>query len=139
MKNTYKLLSIIAMIAIIALSMTACGDPGDDGVPKSIKITGITGETGTITAGISDGGTNKNALKAFSQVPFNANPTIPLLSNASGKTGEAFTGTGQFYVVIIFEPGNSYVYSQGTTVPVKYNITEATSTIPFGQFIKVEN
>jgi hypothetical protein len=141
MKNTFNLLSIIAIVAVIALSMTACGDPGDDGVPKSIRITGITGEASNskITAGISDGGTTKAALKAYSQVDYSANPTIPLFSNASGKQGDPFTGTGLFYIVIIFEPGNSYVYSNGTKIIAKYDIQEATSTIPFDQFMKVEN
>ena len=154
MKNTFKLFSIIAMLAVIALSMTACGDPGDDGVPKKIEITGIpTSGTNslmgkTITVGIADSKNGKAAVYAVGQgTVSNSTFLISLVSNASSKKGEPYTGTGLVYIYIFVDVNNpdslndddTYVYKDGDdTGGTKYDIQDAKSSIPWSKFIKVQ-
>jgi len=144
MKNIFKTFSIIAVVALVAFSFTACSDedPGSDGVNKTLVITGINAETGLITAGITDGGTSKTSLVAYSQVPYATDVTIPLLS--AKNRGDYYTGTGSYYILIIFDGPTTadtddvaYIYSDGTTQAVKYNITAETTTIEFSKFQKV--
>jgi len=152
MKNTYKLLSIIAMVAVIALSMTACGDPGDDGVPKKIQITGLpVSGTGSlqgkvITIGIADSKGGKTSVYAVGQgTVSNSTFLISLASNASGKKGQPFTGTGLVYIYAFVDVSNpdslddddTYIYTYGDdTMGTKYDIQEATSVIPWSNFKK---
>jgi hypothetical protein len=152
MKNTIKLFAIIAMTAVIGLSMTACNlDPGDDGVPKYLTITGVptTGTTvpttGNVAVGLADVSTGgKTTLVAYSEVPVAGTLEIPLLSYKKGN-GEPFTGTGEFFILLIFDNNTkdndnddvNYIYSNGTTVAVKFDIKEEISVFPFAKFRKI--
>jgi len=144
MKNIYKLFGIIALVTVVMFSFAACEeDPGDDGVPKSLVITGIDKGSGAITVGICDAPDKKNpkgVIHAFSKVPYGANITVPLIS---AVTNVQFTGTGNFYILMIFDGETSsdsdditYVYSQGSLVPLPFALTEGSSTIPFSQFME---
>jgi len=150
MKNTYKFLSVIAVIAIIGLSMSACEvDAGDDGVKKSLRITGITGTdvptTGNVAVGIADiKAKGKSNLVAYSEVSVSSTVDIPLIS--AKRQGEQYTGTGEYYIILVFDNGTdtdsddvNYVYSNGTTSALKYNITQEVTTIAFDKFIRLND
>jgi len=148
MKNTYKLLSIIAMIAVIALSMTACdlGDPGDDGIPKYLIITGISNDLigKQITVAICDSDKKGDPkIVALDQITSAATVTSQLVSGNENKKGGNFTGTGDFYILLFFDVNNTkdnlkddtcYAYTAGSALTKKYNIKNAQSTIAFSQF-----
>jgi len=137
--------------------MTACEetDPGDDKVPKTLVITGINKEEGNITVGVAYNdpkkktGSGKNSFDiiAVNKVSYPTNAeksvTIPLLSTT---TNAQFTGTGNFYIILIFEgpttadsddANYSYAGAEGGLVTSTYNLTQATSTIPFTHFFKL--
>jgi hypothetical protein len=156
MTKRINLFSIIAMIAVIALCMTACDleDPGNDDVPKTLVITGIgTQETSVLTVGIADVSTSgkktKTDLLAYGQVQALGTPPsygdsveIPLASNTTG--GLPYTGTGSYYIILIFDGPNSsittdditYMYTGSTssTLITKLSITQAVTTVPFNYF-----
>jgi hypothetical protein len=155
MKNAFKLLSIIAMVAVIALSMLACElDPGDDKVEKTLVITDIpdTVDTNVTLKGkqITVAICNKNKsgefeIYALNQVTSQATVRIPLLSGNEKKMGEAFTGTGKFYILLYFDVNDTkdnlkddttYAYAGGANLASEYNIQDATSTISFDLFAK---
>jgi hypothetical protein len=152
MKNTFKLFGLIAILAVIGVSMTACPavDEGDDGIPKTLIITGIgTTQTTTLTVGIADVDTKKKKteLVAYNQVSpqsgtFGDSVTIPLLSYVKGD-GEPYTGTGDYFIVLIFDGPTTgdndditYMYTGtvGGTQPSKCSITKPTTTVAFNQF-----
>jgi len=147
MKNVFKLFSIIAMVAVIGFSMTACDmDPGNDDVPKSLKITGITGDgvptSGKVAVGIADiSKKGKANLVAYSEVAVKETVDIPLIS--AKRQGEYYTGTGDYYIILIFDNGTAdndnddanYVYSNGTSTALKYKISQEVTTISFDKFI----
>jgi hypothetical protein len=150
MKNTLKLFSIIAMLAVIAFSMTACNeDPGNDGVSKSLVITGITTEDTTLTVGIAEvSKKGKSDLLAYGQVvpPFTNSVKIPLTSYKKGA-GEPYTGTGLYFIILVFEGPTAdsedditytYTGSTNSTTPAKYDIQDATTTLPFDEFHKIK-
>jgi len=153
MKNTIKLLSIIAMLAVITFSMTACGDPGSDGVPKYFEITGIPVSGGTnltgkyITIGISGVKAGQAKIFAVGQGIINgATFKILLRSNADDKKGQPYDGTGPVDVYMFVDgdglltPGNYdvYIYSGGgnDVNGVPYDIQDETSTLRWADFIK---
>jgi hypothetical protein len=150
MKNTFKFFGIIVMVSVIAFSMTACNmDPGDDGVPKSLEITGITGagvpSSGKVAVGIADVSKRGKAnLVAYSEV--NVAPTVDIPLISALRQGEQYTGTGDYFIILIFDKGTendtsddvNYVYSGGTTSPMKYKITNALTSLSFDKFIELE-
>ncbi|WP_461255235.1 hypothetical protein [Treponema sp. R80B11-R83G3] len=149
MKNTYKLLTIIAIVAMIALSMTACAleDEGSDGIPKSLVISGIpTTYAGKVVVGIADVSKKGKAnLKAYSEVNVSTTVNIPLISAI--KDGEPYTGTGSSFIILIFNMNTpnddtddvNFAYSGGTTQSIKFNIQDPISNFTFNQFIQISN
>jgi len=147
MKNTFKLFAIIAMVALIAFSMAACGekDPGDDGVAKTLIINGITGETGTVMVGVAyqkANSKNDPQLVAVGQADYAASVTIPLVSTT---TQVQFTGSGGFYIILVFEgptaandDDSTYYYGGdgGLAIPLTIPKGQGTTTIPFSFFYK---
>jgi hypothetical protein len=148
MKNTYKLLSIIAMVAVIALSMTACDleDPGDDKVQKILTITGIpeTFNGKQITVAICDSDKKgEPKIVALDQLNSKSTVTSHLMSGNENKKGDYFTGTGSFYIFLWFDVPNTkddlnddtcYAYTAGSNIVKKYTIKDEESTIPFSDF-----
>jgi len=84
------------------------------------------------------------SIVAYSGVKFTKFPlTIPLFSYK--RQGESYTGTGSFYIILMFEGPTkddsddiNYAYTAGTLGVVKYKLTQATTTIDFSQFTKLE-
>jgi len=64
--------------------------------------------------------------------------TIPLVTVKDES--KRWKGSGEYFIVIVFHGSSDviYFYSQGGMYAQKYNFTEATSTIPFSQFRKIE-
>jgi len=148
MKNIFKFPVLIAIAAVIAFSMSACNqDPGNDDVPKSLVITGITGtdvpSNGKVAVGIAEvSGKGKSNLVAYSEVNVSSTVDIPLIS--AKRQGEQYTGTGKYYIILVFDNNTedtsddvNFVYSNGTTTALMYNITEAVTTLEFSKFIKL--
>jgi len=146
MKNTFKVLSLIAMVAIIGLTMTACGDPGDDGVAKKIQITGVDSLNGKrVTIGVADTKGGKTTVRAVGQGDVTKSTfTISLKSNAAGKQGENYTGTAEVYIyafVDVSDPTSldddlTYIYTGDgdDSSGQKIATTEATTTLAWADF-----
>jgi len=147
MKNIFKLFTIIAITAVIAFSMLSCDlDPGDDGVAKTLEITSIP-ITGTdslkeklITVAFCDlDKNNKPVIRAFNQATVStATVSLPLFSAKDNKKGEAFTGTGDYYIFIFVDVNNTndnfnddttYYYTGGGQGAYKYNIKKGDAKI----------
>ena len=47
---------------------------------------------------------------------------------------DSWTGSGSYYMVMYIND-DGFVYTNGKTMEVQYNITSATSTIAFSQFL----
>jgi len=103
MKNTIKLLSIIAVVAMIALSVSAC-DAGFDNVQKTIKITDIDTtkyNNRGMTVAVAKGKVNKQKVDAWGQGKITSSSCeFPLISKT---TGEQWKGSGNLYVYIFIE------------------------------------
>jgi len=148
MKNTFKLLSVIAMVALIGFSFIACDleDPGNDNVDKILKINGIPSSFNgkQITVAITDNDKKGDPkIVALAQVDSKENVTAPLFSGNENKRGEAFTGTGKFYILLFFDVNNTksnlkdddtYAYTMSGNIPYKYEITEETTTLNWSDF-----
>ena len=157
MKNTFKLFGIIAMTAVIVLSMAACGDLGDDKVDKYLVITGIPDNDPTdssvllkgklITVAICDNNQRGDfKMIALNQSNFAKDVKIPLLSGNEQKKGEAYTGTGKYFVYLFFDLNDPdkldddyvYAYTGSATGRTQYRveIIEPTTTLDFSTFAK---
>jgi len=153
MKNTIKVLSIIAVLAVVALSMTAC-DPGFDNVEKSIKITDlpISGANSfmnkqLIVAIAEDKDIEK--LKAWGiGTVSKADFTITLESTT--VKNDYFKGTGKFFIYLFLDRNGTnsnlkddeiyvYVGPYDDVTGNKYNLTEEQSVIAFDQFKKISS
>jgi len=155
MKNTYKLLSIIAMVAVIAFTFTGCGDlddPDSDGIPKTLIITGVPGDLNGKQLTVALCKLDKNnepVINALNQVNGSSSVSVPLLSGNEHKKGGNFTGTGDYYVFIFVDTNNTpdniknddtYFYTGSSTGinPANYTIIKGQSsfTIAFNLFKK---
>ncbi|WP_461255257.1 leucine-rich repeat domain-containing protein [Treponema sp. R80B11-R83G3] len=124
-------------------------DYDDDDVPKTMIITGIPATVGgvtlngkQITVDIVDNSNNRIDMVAVGQVNITSTTvTIPLISVT---TMRPFTGTGSYYIIFYLDVNNTqddfnddviYAYTEdGSTTLIKYNLTVATTTIPFNLF-----
>ena len=145
MRNKFKLSGIIAVAAAIVLSMSACVSVGggsttgsaDDGVPKTLVVTGIEEFSGDVLVNISSDGRNlTGTMVAVGGAALSGNDlTIPLVRPR--QEDRRWTGRGEYFIVLVFsQDGNNviYFYSSGGMSALRYNIAEATTTIPFNQF-----
>jgi hypothetical protein len=141
MKNIVKLIVIIAVVAVIGLSFAACpneeeADLGDNGVQKTLVITGVTSSlSGDVLVSVSSTATPAASMQAVgSGTVSGGNISFPLrkASNESVR----WTGTGDLYIVLVFENHNNakYFYSGGGKYALRYSFSEATATIPFSDF-----
>ena len=155
MKNLIKRFELIVLTAVIVFSMAACGstdrsvaaaqsavaqaNAASDGVPKTLVVTGIEGFSGEVLVTIAADGSNlSGSMTAVGGAAISGNRvSIPLVPPWREDT--RWTGVGEYFVVLVFAQGNTnpiYFYSQGGVTALKYNITEATTTIAFNQFCR---
>ena len=117
MKNTIKVLCIIAVVTMISLSMTAC-DEGFDNTPKTFNLSGLTtAEQGkVITVALaketSMGTDRKSKLHAYNFKTLTAPATslsMPLLTARDGaNSGEPYQGSGSdFYLYVFVDKNNN--------------------------------
>ncbi|WP_461255612.1 hypothetical protein [Treponema sp. R80B11-R83G3] len=133
------------------LSLPDTGGDSDE-EPKTLVITGVPTTEGGVTltgkqiiVAIANNSNNKMNLVAFNQVNINsATVEIPLMS---ATTSRSFTGTGSFYILFYIDihgtldnlnDDATYFYTGSGNSPITYNLTQATTTIPFSQFNKQE-
>jgi len=147
-----KLVFIAVLTILLAFNFISCGededaDDGDDGVPKTLVITGISGDEfmGDVYVALCPDFNTDSSFVAFNGVKLSSGSTltIPLMSNK--REGEQYTGTGSYYIILIFEGPTTdngddidYIYSAGAEMPLKYNFKDAKTTIAFDQFKKLE-
>ena len=151
MRNKLNLFGIIALITVIGFSMASCASSGggsssqasgagNDGVAKTLVITGIDGFSGDVLVTISSNAQNlTGSMVAVGGAAISGNSvTIPLV--LPGQEDQRWTGTGEYYVVLVFEQGGQnviYFYAQGGMSALRYNISQATTTIAFNQFRRI--
>lgn len=153
MKNTFKLFGITAIAAVIVFSMASCGSTGggssssaktaapsaSNGVAKTLVVTGIDGFAGDVLVTIANDGRNPTGsmIAVGGSAISNKNLTIPLV--IPGRESDRWTGIGEYFIVLVFEQNGRviYFYSQGGMTALRYNFTEATTTIAFDQFRKL--
>ena len=142
MKNKFKVSGIIAVAAAIVFSMTACEATTDttsanDGVPKTLVITGIEEFSGDVLVNISSDGRDLTGTQvAVGGAAISGNRvSFPLVQPR--QEDRRWTGRGEYFIVLVFsQDGNNviYFYSSGGMSALRYDITEATTTIAFNQF-----
>jgi len=115
-------------------------------VDKILKINGIPSSFNgkQITVAITDNDKKGDPkIVALAQVDSKENVTAPLFSGNENKRGEAFTGTGKFYILLFFDVNNTksnlkdddtYAYTMSGNIPYKYEITEETTTLNWSDF-----
>jgi hypothetical protein len=141
MKNTVKLMGIIAVVAVIGFSFTACGEQEEfdrDGVAKTITITGIpvTGAGNFLDkfgyTGLGTLGGNVPTVSLPKKITSSGTLELPLIDAESKKP---FDGTGTFIVIFVInetsDTSSRELYS-GKILSV--SVTKANTTIPFAQF-----
>jgi len=135
MKNTFKLLGIIALLAVIGLSMAACdsdgGAGGNNSGPKTIKIVDVPSSwAGSIGVYIF------SEFKTSGVPDFAAGNVYAFSGGVINADLSPFSETGEYYITI--QTSNSttqgYVYFGSGNAPVKYNIQESLTTLSFNQF-----
>jgi hypothetical protein len=151
MKNFVKLFAI-ALSAVIVFSLAACLSTGggssgsaqpaaaaaavSDSVPKTLVVTGIEGFSGDVLVTIASDGRNLTGsmVAVGGSVLSGSNLTVPLVQ--PGREDQRWTGTGEYFIVLVFSQGGNviYFYAQGGMSALRYNISEATTTIAFNQF-----
>jgi len=154
MKNFVKHFGIAALTAVIVLSLAACESLGglsygqaagagttgaDNGVPKTLVITEIEGFSGDVLVTLASTSTPARSMVAVAGAAIsNNNVTFPLV--LPGREDTRWTGTGEYFVVLVFNQDGSdviYFYAHGGMSALRYNFTEATTTIAFNQFRKI--
>jgi hypothetical protein len=152
MANKRFCLGMLVMVLAFGMSVVGCDDSLDENDGgKSITVTGITGKTGDAM------------IMAFSSMDENGIVAMGMGKISSGSVSfslikdermNPFTGSGSYFLMLQFDVDDSqYVYSNGKTwaelgitgssedevfskLP-KYNISSATSTIPFSKFNEI--
>ena len=107
MKNTIKILGIIALVAVIGFSMAACGGDDDgggsgDSSEKSIKITGLgdfIGASYQLGLATTEDKLNTRDLVAYAVGTINSGTQTAQLFDY--KTDAPWTGSGSYYVGVI--------------------------------------
>jgi len=158
MKNTIKVLCIIAVVTMISLSMTAC-DEGFDNTPKYFTLTGIpsAAQSKMITVAIAKesgmASDRKSKLHAYNYKTPNAATIsdMPLLTARDGaNNGDPYQGSGSDFFLFVFvdstannspsvlDDDDVYYYSGGGGGIIKFNIKygEAKVEVDWNQLTK---
>ena len=113
----------------------AASSAGNDGVPKTLIINGIDGYSGDILVTVASTSSPASSMVAVGGAAVSGGSvTFPLV--IPGREDTRWTGTGDYFVVLVFEQQNNaiYFYSGGGMSALRYTFTEATTTIPLSQF-----
>ena len=132
MKN--KLLTgILAIMLVFTMTMIGCDFENNDPTEKTITITGITGKTGDASLFVWRLSDKENIAWDSVDSISGGSVTFTLLD---WETDEPWTGSGSYGLILIFNiqdtNESTYVYKSGGNY--EYNISEASSTIPFTLF-----
>jgi hypothetical protein len=136
---------MLAMALAFGLVLAGCDLGGEENTdPKKITITGLTGESGTVEIIIRTGAEFERVAEGEGTISNNS-VTVSLKK----EDGSDWTGAGSHYIMIETDD-TVYLYTNGKTLSElgisseddlaklpKYNITDATSTIAFSQFVVV--
>ena len=138
MKNTFKLIGIIAFVAIIGFSMASCDSGGDSGgggknntEPKTIIIVDVPSNwAGAVGVEIF------SEFKASGVPDMAAGGVYPFSGGIINADLAPFNGTGEYYVTIQTSDSTleGYVYFGSGASPTKVNIIEKETTLSFNQF-----
>lgn len=130
MKNTIKVLGIVAIAAVIGFSFVACGDDGPD-PDKTIVITGLSGKTGDVGVLILDSYSPWHSVAGGVGKISGDSVTVNL-----GANDTRWNGSGSYYVGCrLITEDVPYKYTNGTSDWVKVSITEARTTVDFKKFV----
>jgi hypothetical protein len=155
MTNKKFWLRILAMVLVFGITVVACDNGSTDdngsGSAKKITITGLTGKTGDVIIALSTTfGKGDDGIVAMGQGTICSNSvTVSLVRDAADNP---WTGSGSYYMVM-YIGDDGFVYSTGKTMAQlginseadirtkmpKYNITSATSSIAFSEFVSWDN
>jgi len=142
MRNKFKSFCVIAIAAVIVLTTASCASTGGSkgSEPKTLVITGITGYSGDVLVDISSNAKNlTGSMVAVGGAAISGGSvTVPLVT--AKDESKRWNGSGEYYIVLVFHSNGNviYFYSQGGMSALKYNFSDATSTIPFNQFRKLD-
>jgi hypothetical protein len=133
MKNTFKLLGIIAILAVIGFSAVSCEDKADDST-KSVTITGIPSQYyGEVVLGLYTNKADAQNLK-FPDVggtEMFSSGSVVRYGLWNNKKNEAWTGTGDYYLFFTVNPvGTNDLYVTKT----KQKISKENTTVAFSEF-----
>jgi hypothetical protein len=135
MKNTFKILGIIAFIAVIGFSMTACpNDAGYSGTKQFITVTDIPStyinKYGILMLSPPNNPSDIVAYSSMEKIS-GASFTFPLYN---WKNGDPWEGSGSYIIKILIFENRTDTQWKYAGVTLEINITE-TTTIPWSLFI----
>jgi hypothetical protein len=136
MVNKKKWLRTLVIVLIIGMTIVGCdnGSGNDGGIndAKKITITGLAGKTGGVEIYLSvTSGQGDSGIVTMGQGTISGNSvTVSLID----RNLDPWTGSGSYYMVMYIND-DGFIYTNGRTMEVQYNITNATSTIAFSQFV----
>ena len=153
MTNKRLLLGIFAVTLIFGMTVIGCKDDPEETVetkdPHKITITGLGGKTGSGTIQLYSylDGTASGVVAGWQGTISGDSVTASMQARGGG----AWTGSGQFHILIGIGSNSAYAYTNGQTLEQlgistandlftklpKYNITGTTTTIAFDKFIDV--
>jgi predicted small secreted protein len=136
---------VIAIVAVIGFILAACGTTSggkkggksgaSKGVAKTLVITEIGSYSGDILVTVSSTATPAASMVAVGGAAVSGGSvTLPLV--IPKKEDTRWTGTGDYFIVLVFENDNNavYFYSAGGMSALRYSFSNATTTIPLSQF-----
>jgi hypothetical protein len=137
MRNTIKLIGIIALVAIIGFGAVSCKEDADDTSEKSITITSIPPQyTGEVVLGLytskADAGKSFPAVGGTEITASGSVVTFRLWDNS--KEGVIWTGTGDYYLFFKATPAGS---NDSYVTKTKQKISKENTTIAFSGFEKL--
>jgi len=130
MKKKLCLMVGLMLTVLLALSFTACDlFP----VQKILVVTGITGYTGEALVAIFTNPNNpKGSLEAAGDAIISGGTVSFELVD---DNDHAWTGEGEYYVMLILGPNNTnYYYSGGLLSARKLKFSSETTTVSYDQF-----
>jgi len=135
MKNTIKLISVIALVAVIGFSMSACDDSGGDGGTVTIIVTNLNSDTtygiGVKNRGIFSGKRNPSngtITVSFTEADLNSpNDGNPYMGDPNYK----HWGQSSKITVFIYDDNNVIDYANSLQTKERYEMKTTTYTLDF--------
>jgi hypothetical protein len=135
MKNTVKMLGIIAVIALIGFPFFSCEPPPEgEGVAKFVEVTGISADYNTLFGFVGLRNYSEVTTVGSSPVAISGGKVKLALTDYSSSRGSAYTSTGTFTLFfMIYETADSEEPEWAGTV-TGVEINAETTTIAFSKF-----